>query len=45
MEQNYSIRKDTKNYTLADIQAEIEEDVQLLLLIGYNIQNNNMVFL
>lgn len=36
MEQNYSIRKDTKNYTLADIQAEIEEDVQLLLLIGYN---------
>ena len=35
MEQKNSIRKDTKNYTLADIRAEIEEDVDILWELGY----------
>ena len=41
MKQKYSIRKDTKNYTLVDIQAEINEDVLLLSQIGYTDVTHN----
>lgn len=42
MEQKKSIRKDTKNYTLADIRAEIEEDVDILWELGYKEVKGNI---
>ena len=41
MKQNYSIKAEVKNYTVEDIEREVNEDVGLVVALGYPELLNN----